>query len=135
MDALNFLKERERMCRTCYDKEMECAYCPANKTEKCLFWEAGAWEKAIEIVEKWSKEHPKKNRKSEFLKNYPKALIDKRGNKEHPKKNRKSEFLKNYPKALIDKRGNPIFCVKALGYEEDCGPQDNCLKCWNKEVK
>lgn len=109
MDALNFLKERERMCRTCYDKEMECAYCPANKTEKCLFWEAGAWEKAIEIVEKWSKEHPKKNRKS--------------------------EFLKNYPKALIDKRGNPIFCVKALGYEEDCGPQDNCLKCWNKEVK
>lgn len=105
------------MCRTCYDKEMECAYCPAAGAGRCLvgldnndfFWGVDSWEKAIEIVEKWSKEHPKKTRKS--------------------------EFLKNYPQAVIDKCGNPIFCVKALGYEEDCGPQDNCSKCWNKEVE
>lgn len=118
MDALKFLEERKRMCESCYDKEMECAYCEAaGDYEDCLvgidntefFWSTDAWENAIKIVEKWSKEHPKKTRKS--------------------------ELLKNYSKALIDKRGNPIFCVKALGYEEDCGPQDNCSKCWNKEVK
>lgn len=112
MDALKFLEERERMCNSSYDKEMQCDLCLArHESGICMvgFEYKSFWPKAIEIVEKWSKEHPKKNRKS--------------------------EFLKNYPKALIDKRGNPIFCVKALGYEEDCGPQDNCSKCWNKEVK
>lgn len=116
MDALKFLEERERMCRTCYDKEMECAYCPAaGDYEDCLvgidntefFWSTDVWENAIKIVEKWSKEHPKKTRKSELLKNYPNI------------------------RTHVD--GTPPFCVRDFGYSQlDC---DDCSKCWNKEVK
>lgn len=117
MDALNFLEERKRMCKTSYDREVECTYCPAVEKRKCLvglngddfFWEVDSWEKAIEIVEKWSKENPKKTRKS--------------------------EFLKNYPNARLNSNGNPTFCVKTLGYNEVCEVYSKCADCWNKEVK
>ena len=33
-------------------------------------------EKAVEIVEKWAAEHPKKTRQSEFLKMFPRAPLN-----------------------------------------------------------
>lgn len=69
MDALEFLKERRRLC-SCYE---ECISCPL-KGVKCNinnFVTDEHYSKIIATVEKWSKEHPIKTRQSEFLKHYP----------------------------------------------------------------
>lgn len=73
MDALKFLRERKRMCRShtncigCLLKEAECTLSSSTSDED--------YEKIIAAVERWSKEHPRKTRQSEFLKQYPEARI------------------------------------------------------------
>lgn len=68
MDALEFIKERNRMCRSFSGS---CNGCPADKNICCS---AFAWqEELVAIVEKWSKENPRMTRQSEFLKQYPYA--------------------------------------------------------------
>lgn len=73
MDALEFLKERKRICisyERCYGCPLERGYCNLGLNapdEDC--------EKLIATVEKWSKEHPRKTRQSEFLKQWPNAAI------------------------------------------------------------
>lgn len=74
MDALEFIKEAKRMCES-YE---ECEACPANADgfDDCRIdhmHDIDA-ENAVNIVEKWSKEHPRKTRNSEFLKHYPNAI-------------------------------------------------------------
>ena len=65
MDALEFVRERNRMCRSFGD----CANCPADRNTCCNTFE---WqEELVTIVEKWSTEHPRKTRQSEFLKQFP----------------------------------------------------------------
>lgn len=76
MEALEFLKERKRVCHL-YD---ECDKCPfdsnclgiINKSDEEL-------KKIVDITEKWSKEHPRKTRQSVFLEQYPEAEIDANG--------------------------------------------------------
>lgn len=72
MDAVEFVKERNRMCKSF---GRDCCDCPADKDVCC---DAFEWqEELVAIVEKWSAEHPCKTRQSEFLKQYPNAkLID-----------------------------------------------------------
>lgn len=78
MDAVKFLKERQRMC----DSLFGCEGCPANSQENGLgecfvgIKSKYAPEQQIEIVDKWSKEHPRKTRQSVFLEQYPQADID-----------------------------------------------------------
>ena len=68
MDALEFIKERNRMCRSFGGS---CNGCPADKNICCS---AFAWqEELVAIVEKWSKENPRKTRQSIFLEQYPNA--------------------------------------------------------------
>lgn len=60
MDAVKFLEEVKRMCES-YE---ECEACPANADgfDDCridYIHDIGA-ENAVNIVEKWAKEHPKK---------------------------------------------------------------------------
>lgn len=77
MDALEFLKERKRMCN-CYD---ECYDCPLKNTV-CTDIETALdedFKRAIDTVEQWSKEHPRKTRQSVFLKQWPEAAIDSYG--------------------------------------------------------
>ena len=53
MEALEFLKEAKRMCET-IDL---CSECPANACgcqDSFVYWD---YEKMIEVVEQWSKEH------------------------------------------------------------------------------
>lgn len=73
MDAIKYLNEVERMCRT-YPK---CKGCPAtcNNTTTCKIKPAYqcSVEEKFSIVEEWSEEHPIKTRQSEFLKIYPNA--------------------------------------------------------------
>ena len=76
MDAVEFLKEKERMCNTfnlcdgggyketceLYKEGLSCAdYINAHP------------EKAVAIVEQWAKEHPRRTRQSEFLKMFPRV--------------------------------------------------------------
>lgn len=71
MDALEFIRERNRMCCT-FDKS--CDGCPAYENG----WECDndTWdERIVATVEQWSKEHPHKTRQSVFLEQYPEARI------------------------------------------------------------
>lgn len=72
MDAVKYLKERKRMCDS-YNNM--CDGCGFGKVPKCNHTEEDNPEKAVEIVEKWSAEHPMKTRQSEFLKMFPNADI------------------------------------------------------------
>lgn len=68
MDALEFIKERNRMCRSFGGS---CNGCPADKNICCS---AFAWqEELVAVAEKWSKENPRKTRQSIFLEQYPNA--------------------------------------------------------------
>lgn len=71
MDALEFIRERNRMCRR-FDKS--CNGCPAYENE--WYCDSDAWdERLVATVEQWSKEHPRKTRQSVFLEQYPDADI------------------------------------------------------------
>lgn len=78
MDAVEFLKAKNRMCRECGYLPGDCFECPiGNDGGGC---QAGVFEnqkvteeELVAIVEKWSAEHPTKTRQSEFLKMFPDA--------------------------------------------------------------
>lgn len=73
MEALEFLKERKRMCNS-YDG---CKGCPFDDS-KCVIDSTISDEdckRIVATVEKWSKEHPRKTRQSVFLEQYPEARI------------------------------------------------------------
>ena len=75
MDALEFIRERNRMCRR-FDKT--CDGCPAYENE--WYCDSDAWdERLIATVEQWVKEHPRKTRQSVFLEQYPETQIDNNG--------------------------------------------------------
>lgn len=70
MDAVKYLKEKTRMCNS-YNM---CHRCGLGKVSECNRIEDDNPEKAVEIVEKWSSEHPVRTRQSEFLKIFPDAM-------------------------------------------------------------
>lgn len=74
MDAVEFLTGVSRMCKSHLGGCNECELykengCFAIKTRKQVY-------KTIEIVEKWSKEHPEKTRQSEFLNEHPNSPVN-----------------------------------------------------------
>ena len=73
MDAVEYLKTLNRMCHC------ECLKCEFGEArsgfETCPVWQRTHPKEAVEIAEKWAKEHPAKTRQSEFLKHYPGARI------------------------------------------------------------
>ena len=69
MDAVEYVKQRERMC----DYYVNCGDCPACDYEWCS--SLNEIPRMVPIVEKWAKEHPVKTRQSEFLKMWPDAEI------------------------------------------------------------
>lgn len=81
MDAVEYLKTIKRMCKLhkpmCWgeDNHTPCELrIKANaKGMGCGDYAATFSEEAVEIVEKWSKEHPLKTRQSELLKMFPRA--------------------------------------------------------------
>lgn len=109
MTALEFLKCKDRICRT-----YACNVCPIwrsrpDQAEGCGIFLRKYPEKAISIVEKWSKEHPRKT-----------ILQD---------------FLEKYPNALLEMDGTPRICLKELGYPTDGyskGCECDCVPCWNR---
>lgn len=118
MDALEFLKERNRMCKSfnrCSDG------CPAwggsCKLETGTDLECEA-DKQVEIVKEWAAAHPRKTRQS--------------------------VFLKMFPHVILNDKGQPGYCPKMLDTEYkpvgDCVLDvDTCQRCmdkfWSQEVE
>lgn len=82
MDAVEFLEKHNRMCGAlgdeCTDKDG--TLCPllvaARKVGKgCYGYTKSHPAEAVEIVERWAKEHPKKTRQSKFLKVFPRVSM------------------------------------------------------------
>lgn len=87
MDAVEYIKERKRMCRAA---GMSCDQCPLwKKTMKgemgCRDYEAENPNENVALVEQWAKEHPKRTKRSEFLEHYPNAAMRKNGTSLCPK--------------------------------------------------
>ena len=112
------LKKRRMTKRTTKNGlcKLGCSNCPLcsinnNKGQSCTAFEMLYPEKAIEIVQKWSDEHPQKT----YL----------------------SELLKNHPNTLLNDDGTPTFCPYRLGLmgADDCRKDGNCVKCWNQPIE
>ena len=105
--TLIYVAERNRMCGT-YDKN--CWECPLVKDGCCDIVEE-LTQKHIDVVQKWSDEHPQETMR------------------EH--------FFKMFPGATETSTGNPTPCPYHLGWDNGC-PRINCVECWNRpyeEVK
>lgn len=114
MDAVEYVKQRERMC----DYYVNCGDCPAGKYERCASLKE--IPNLVPIVEKWAKEHSVKTRMSEFLKQWPDAEISDDG-------------LPSIAPCQLDVR---FIHGKA---QEDCENRGVCGKCrcdfWLKEIE
>lgn len=121
MDAVEFMLERKRMCESNYDRETECKYCVAHdscgdctKCKALMLNDTNIKTEtdfmiAVSIVEKWSKEHPRKTRLQ--------------------------DFFEKYPNAVLDENGIPLSCAGELGYcSRNCKGSLLCSKCWNEPV-
>ena len=114
----NYFKEKARMTKS--DRQgfcdITCNCCPLNRTNNglsvsCTKLERGYTQKAVEIVQKWSDEHPQKTILQDFLSKYPKAPLSTDGQ-------------------------TPRLCPEQLGYAESrewCGK--SCEKCWNRPIE
>lgn len=82
MDAVRFIKERNRMCKSF---DVRCEVCPAfhvgENGAHCAVGAASMLDATaqIAIVEDWSAAHPRKTRQSAFLEQYPETIIDEHG--------------------------------------------------------
>ncbi len=68
MDAIEFIRERNRMCKSL----SSCKSCPIHIENGCPKWT----EEQVPIVEKWSSDHPRKTRQSVFIQQYPEVTFD-----------------------------------------------------------
>ncbi len=127
MDAVKFLKERQRMFEMAggYEKGMTCSGAICGK---CAFYikeepfcleDLQDYEGMEAKLEEWIAEHPKRTYKQDFLDKHPNAPLDKQDN-------------------------TPTICPYEVGYfsydDKPCGGiatnSDNiCKECWNKEVE
>ena len=75
MDAVEFIKERQRMCLLHKDG---CFGCPLE-SKKCGGFRNVNAEEIVREVEGWSATHPHKTRQSVFLEQWPDADRDNKG--------------------------------------------------------
>ena len=78
--TVNYLQEHTRMCKY-HITHAECHECPMGSSHNgtnynCEHLLFECPQKAIEIVQKWSDEHPVKTRLDDLLEKYPKAWME-----------------------------------------------------------
>ena len=114
MDAVKFIKEKNRMCKS----NPKCSSCPVsgeNNSHNLPCDNLMNEKPAIYVraVEKWSKKHPEKTRQS--------------------------EFLKIFPNAKLTGFGSLKICPKDVDQNIECLEGGNCLICrkkyWLEEVE
>lgn len=114
MDAELFFKEYKRMC----DSVTDCKHCPLGEYFLPLYSDGYSCSHycfdnphyAANMVEQWSKEHPRKTRMQDFLEKFPNAL-------------------------LTGEMETPTSCCKHLGYIKECIPGRSCVECWKQPVE
>ena len=126
MDAVKYLEEKKRMIESLGGSDgrctsVDCYRCPLSakkngKNVTCIELNIKYPKTAIEIIEKWSKEHPGK------------ILLD--------------DFLEKYPNAILLANGIPRdICPVHLGYDNKqyCIDKSldkvNCVTCWNRTLE
>lgn len=114
MDAVQFIRERNRMCYTHTDyDEGECGLCPLSGFQyACSYvhFMEGHENEIVSVVEQWSKEHPQKT-----------ILQD---------------LLEKYPEVILEDDGTPDFCPMSLGYAAPgCERSSSCEACWNAPLE
>ena len=73
MDAIQFIKEKERMCKA-YGSCVLCPACTGNECDVGLRSTVDP-EQQVNIVKEWSAAHPRKTRQRVFLEQYPEAQM------------------------------------------------------------
>lgn len=116
----NYFAEKQRMTKSvvngvCHIRCTDCPLSRFNNNEKIICSELELFhsETAVQIVQRWSDEHPQKTYLSELLKYFPKVELNNKG----------------LPKWI---------CPHHLGLNEieDCGGTDNyCAECWNQPIE
>lgn len=120
----NFLNEWYRLCKSKEANYGSCATCELwflRPSTGCKSSVRQDPQKAIEIVQKWSNEHPQKTLLTEFLESYPNAELDDGG----------------YPKHIIPcelglMERKDICKNKCVYYYDNGYP---CYDCWNTQIK
>lgn len=74
MDAVEYLIQKRRLCRG-----RGCDSCLIEKECRMAKPDSLDIGRMVEKVEQWAKEHPVKTRQSEFLKMFPKGVLDDNG--------------------------------------------------------
>lgn len=110
----NFIKEKERICQ--YYKDTGCTFCILNRNMSCSDFIVQCPQKAIEIVQKWSDEHPQRTLLSEFLEHYPNVKLNSCG----------------YPEYIIPCGLGAIYKDCAYRYNSSCC---GCQDCWDTPVE
>lgn len=116
MDAVKFIEERNRMCKSF---GAGCEGCPANDNEsRCMVGSASTLDakKQITIVEKWSAEHQHKTRQDVFLEQWPNAKVSIDG-------------VLDFCPLMLDKR----YTCQSTDVEMRC--QSCCREFWMQEVE
>lgn len=126
----NYFAEKLRMTKRTREEgcKIKCSECPlscqnngTSEFTSCITFEMLYPEKAIEIVQRWSDEHPQRTYLSEFLKNYPNAPL-------------KTVLL--YSPGAIPLGIPKCICPYHLGpmSVDNCRKDHNCVKCWNQPL-
>lgn len=116
----NYMHEKARMTKSvvngvCHIRCTDCPLSRFNNNEKivCSELELFHSETAVQIVQRWSDEHP------------PKTFL--------------TEFLEKYPNAELN-HGVPKLCLKNLGIVSGCPKTKegnfyvSCRSCWNQPL-
>lgn len=115
MDAVEFIKERRRMCLSYED----CIGCPCEHGKQPISCEiqSKTAQQLVEIIEQWSQTHPQK------------TMIQ--------------DFFEKFPNAPKEEDGTPIdICPSYCGYTDEPNSlavcekfNKNCLKCWSRPLE
>jgi hypothetical protein len=113
----NYLAEKKRMSKTTESGvcKVECTNCLLSSYNNgdgicCTDFEMLYPKKAIEVVQRWSDEHPGKT----YL----------------------TEFLSHYPNAEVNGDGIPSgICPYELGVTDNQDCRKNCIECWNQPIE
>lgn len=112
----NYFIEKLRMAKRTKNGlcEINCSNCPLSSNNNgeglfCSDFEMYYPEKAVKAVQKWSDEHPQNT----FV----------------------TEFLKNYPRAVVNGDGIPnSVCPYDLGLIDKYDCRKTCIECWNQPI-
>lgn len=106
--TINFVREFKRMCDFETNAEKACHNCSFGSKYCSEFGTVDLYSvtpESVELVQKWSDEHPYETIAEHFFKMFPNA--------------RKTE------------KGFPVICLQDLGILQACPTNGNCMDCWN----